>query len=79
MAMTQNADYGHVIYRATVGFLPAVETPFAILKPSWYADNGNETAACLTQEEAIAFCWVRWRVPPEQVRVLLPPNDRLET
>lgn len=51
--------------KATVFYNPPV-----VLKGSWAADNGRETAVFPTQEEAIAFAWDRWRIPREQVRVV---------
>lgn len=54
---------------ATVGFMPGSETALVILKSSWYADNGYETAAFPTRAEAVEFCWKRWRVPAERVRI----------
>jgi hypothetical protein len=56
-----------------VEFLPESETDLLVYKPCWSADNGYETAVFPTKEEAIAFCWTRWRVPADQVRVVGEP------
>lgn len=57
------------VRRATVTYSPGFEDERMVMKPYWYADNGYETCSFTTKEEAIAFCWKRWRVPPEGVRI----------
>lgn len=56
-------------YAAKVWFIPEEVGDMVTLHARWGADNGIETSTFLTQQEAIDFCWRRWRVPPERVHV----------
>ena len=54
---------------ALVWFSPEEPGEIVTLHAYWGADNGVETATFPTKAEAIEFCWRRWRVPAERVRV----------
>lgn len=47
---------------ATVWFQPEEPGGMVTLHAYWGADNGVETATFPTKEEAVAFCWRRWRL-----------------
>lgn len=55
--------------RATVFSTPEQVGRLVTIHAGWAADNGYETAAFATKDEAIEFCWKRWRVPPEAIRI----------
>lgn len=56
--------------RATVEFRPEEDGPLVTFKACWSADFRGETAVFVTQEEAVEFCWKRWRVPADEIRII---------
>lgn len=61
-------------YTATVRLLPAVQTDLVTFKPCWSADYRGETAVFATRDDAVEFCWKRWRVPTHRVHLIGAPD-----
>lgn len=52
---------------AKVWFIPEEVGKMVTIHAHWGADNGYETSTFLTKDEAIDFCWRRWKIPVDKI------------